>query len=155
MTYVLPIALLAATLAVFFVLARGHFRPLEWVQWPLQVLVALPLVVSSVGHFIRPALFASIIPSIFPHREFLVILTGVLELAGAIGLFLPKFTRTAAVCLSILMIAIFPANIDAANQTIGGLHMPGVPVRTAMQAVYILLLLTAGWGVPWRASSAQ
>ena len=48
------------------------------------------------------------------------------------------------------MIAIFPANVYAANQIVGGLHMPSVPVRLAMQVIYILLLLTAGWGVPRR-----
>jgi hypothetical protein len=28
--------------------------------------------------------------------------------------------------------------------------MPSVPVRLAMQVIYILLLLTAGWGIPRR-----
>jgi hypothetical protein len=45
------------------------------------------------------------------------------------------------------MIAIFPANVNAAGEVVGGLHMPSVPVRLAMQVVYILLLLMAGWGV--------
>ena len=51
---------------------------------------------------------------------------------------------------ALLMIAVFPANVYAANKYVGGLHMPGVPVRLAMQVVYILLLLMAGWGVPGR-----
>jgi hypothetical protein len=38
--------------------------------------------------------------------------------------------------------------VYAANQTVGGLDMPSVPVRLAMQVVYIVLLLMAGWGVP-------
>ena len=46
------------------------------------------------------------------------------------------------------MIAIFPANVYSANQNVGGLHMPSVPVRLAMQVVYVLLLLIAGWGIP-------
>lgn len=148
MIYLIPIALLAFTIAAFFILAGGNFRQFGWVQWVLRVVVALPLILSSIGHFMRAAMFASIIPPVFPHGEFLVLLTGVLEVAGAIGILWPAFARSAAVCLSILMIAIFPANVYAANQTIGGLHMPSVPVRTAMQVVYILLLLLAGWGIP-------
>jgi uncharacterized membrane protein len=74
----------------------------------------------------------------------------VLELAGAIGLLLPPFTRAASACLAALMIAIFPANVYAANQSVGGLHLPSVPVRLAMQVPYILLLLIAGWGIPRR-----
>jgi uncharacterized membrane protein len=70
-----------------------------------------------------------------------------MELAGAVGLLLPQFTRTASLCLVGLMIAIFPANVYAAGQVVGGLPMPSVPVRLAMQVVYILLLLIAGWGV--------
>ena len=148
MIYFVPIVLLAGTLAGFFMLARGHFQPFGWLQWLLRALVALPLIVSSLGHFSRAALFASIIPPVFPHRELLAILTGALELAGAVGILLPRFTRSAATYLSILMIAVFPANVYAAHETIGGLHMPGVPLRTAMQVVYILMLLLAGWGIP-------
>ncbi len=49
-----------------------------------------------------------------------------------------------------MMIAIFPANVYGANQTVGGLHMPSVPVRLSMQVIYIVLLLIAGWGIPHR-----
>ena len=77
----------------------------------------------------------------------LVLVSGAMELAGAVGLLLPQFTRTASLCLAVLMIAIFPANVYAAGEVVGGLHMPSVPVRLAMQVVYILLLLIAGWGV--------
>jgi uncharacterized membrane protein len=97
---------------------------------------------------------AAIVLPFFPFRPQLVLLTGVMELAGALGLLLPAFTRAAAFCLALLMIAIFPANVYAANQYVGGLHMPSVPVRTAMQVAYIWLLLMVGWGVrrtnsPW------
>jgi len=67
---------------------------------------------------------------------------------------LPIFQRAASACVAILMIAIFPANVYAANQTIGGLHLPSVPTRTAMQVIYILLLLIAGWGFPRRSRTS-
>jgi uncharacterized membrane protein len=104
----------------------------------------------GLGPIARTALYASIIPPFFPYRPQLVVLTGALELAGAIGMLLPFFRRPAAACLAILMIAIFPANVYAANQTIGGLHLPSVPTRTAMQVLYILMILVAGWGLPRR-----
>ena len=91
---------------------------------------------------------ATIIPPFFPYRPQLVLLSGVFEFAGAVGLLLPAFTRAASACLAVLMIAIFPANVYAANQSVGGLHMPSVPVRLAMQVIFILLLLIAGWGMP-------
>jgi uncharacterized membrane protein len=67
-----------------------------------------------------------------------------------VGLLLPAFTRVTSACLAVFMIAIFPANVYAAGQTVGGLQMPSVPVRLTMQVVYILLLLIGGWGVPRR-----
>jgi hypothetical protein len=54
---------------------------------------ALPLFVSGVGHFVRMEMFPSIVPPIFPQREFLVILTGIFELAGATGLLLTRSIR--------------------------------------------------------------
>ena len=53
------------------------------------------------------------------------------------------------------MIAIFPANVYGANQTVGGLHLPSVPVRLAMQVIYIVLLLMAGWGIPGRRNAVR
>jgi uncharacterized membrane protein len=146
--YYITTAILVITVALFFIWERSGLDDFGWPQLVLRVLVALPLLASGPMHFARTALYASIIPRFFPYRSQLVLLTGVLELAGAIGLLLPVFRRPASACLAILMIAIFPANVYAANQTVGGLHMPSVPVRTALQVIYTLLILIAGWGLP-------
>ncbi|MGD0930403.1 MAG: DoxX family membrane protein [Candidatus Korobacteraceae bacterium] len=148
MLYFLPISTLVLTVVAFFVLARGRFISFGRWQEVLRVVLALPLFVSGVGHFVRLEMFASIVPPIFPQREFLVILTGVFELAGGIGLQLSRSTRMASTCLGILMIAVFPANIYVANRVVGGLHMPSVLIRTGVQALYIVLLLASGWGIP-------
>ena len=147
MAYGITTLILIVTVAAFFWWGREGLRPFGWLQWVLRAIVALPLLVSGVSHFSRTAVFASIIPPAFPHRELLVLLSGAMELAGAIGLLLPPITRAASTCLALLMIAIFPANVYAANRSVSGLHMPGVPARTAMQVVYIALLLVAGWGI--------
>ncbi len=49
-----------------------------------------------------------------------------------------------------MLVAITPANVYAAGKVVGGLPMPSVPVRTAMQIVFIVLVLLAGYGVPKR-----
>jgi uncharacterized membrane protein len=147
--YLLPIALLIITLVAFLLAGRGGYANLGC--WPrvLRVLVAIPLLVSGVFlHFLHAESVASIIPPIFPARYFLAVFTGVCEVAGAIGLFVPSTRRAAALWLALLMIAVFAANIYVAGQTIGGLHMPSVPIRTAMQWVYLLLILLAGYGFP-------
>jgi uncharacterized membrane protein len=150
MVYLSTTATLIATVAAFFLWARRGLSAFGWLQWVLRILAALPLLASGVLHFTRTALMASMIPPFFPDHLQLVVLTGVFELAGAIGLLLPPFTRVASACLAVLMIVIFPANVFVAGETLGGLHMPSAPVRLAMQVVYILLLLLGGWGIPGR-----
>jgi uncharacterized membrane protein len=150
MVYLITTATLIATVAAFFLGARRGLSAFGWLQWVLRVIGVLPLLASGVLHFTRTTLMASIIPPFFASRPQLVVLTGVLEFAGAVGLLLPAFTRVTSACLAVFMIAIFPANVYAAGQTVGGLQMPSVPVRLTMQVVYILLLLIGGWGVPRR-----
>ena len=151
MAYWLTTVLLILAVAAFVLWGRNGLRSFGWPQAALRVVAALPLLVSGIGHFARTAMFASIIPPVFPHREGLVLVSGVLEFAGGVGLLIPIFTRSASACLALFMIAIFPANVYAANRDIGGLHMPSVPVRLGMQIVYIWLLLIAGWGIRSRA----
>ena len=55
----------------------------------LRVVVVLPLVVSGMGHFTRTAMFATMVPPFFPYRTQLVLVSGAMELAGAVGLLLP------------------------------------------------------------------
>ena len=150
MVYSITTLVLIVTVAAYFLWGRRGLCSFGWMQWALRVVVALPLVVSGIAHFTRTALFATVIPPFFPYRPQLVLIGGVMELAGALGLLLPALARTASSCLAVFMIAIFPANVYSANQNVGGLHMPSVPVRLAMQVVYVLLLLIAGWGFPRR-----
>jgi uncharacterized membrane protein len=147
MVYWIATLILIVTVAAFFVWGRRGLSSFGWMQWVLRVVVVLPLVVSGIAHFTRTAMVATIVPPFLPYRTQLVLVSGAMELAGALGLLLPQFTRAASVCLAVLMIAIFPANVYGAGEVVAGLHMPSVPVRLAMQMVYILLLLIAGWGV--------
>ncbi|HXP11082.1 MAG TPA: DoxX family membrane protein [Acidobacteriaceae bacterium] len=155
MVYLITTAVLISTVACYFLWGRSGLFSFGWVQWLLRAVVALPLLVSGVAHFTRTALMAMIIPPFLPYHSQLVLASGVLELAGAAGLLLPACTRAASACLALLMIAIFPANVYAANTYVGGLRMPSVPVRLTMQVVYILLLLLAGWGVPRRTETLE
>jgi uncharacterized membrane protein len=149
MRYAIPILVLACTILAFFGLAQGRHAPFGVTQVLLRILVALPLLVSAVLlHFFRTDASASMIPPVFPARHLLVLITGVLEILGAIGLFMPAFRRRATLWIAIMMVAVFPANVYAAGQMIGGLQMPSVPVRLAMQVVYILLALVSGYGLP-------
>lgn len=117
-------------------------------QHPLQWAVAIMLLLTASAHWgkRRPDLIR-MVPPAFPKPDLLVSVTGWLELAGAIGLVLPLTTRAASVCLAVLLIAMFPANVWAARQrlTIGGRPVPGLAVRTVLQLVFLAAVLMAGW----------
>lgn len=87
------------------------------------------------------------VPSIFPRPDLLVTITGVLEILGAIGLFIPATARAASICLALLLIALFPANIRAAREklTIAGQPVPGLPLRTGIQIVFVAALVGAAF----------
>jgi uncharacterized membrane protein len=147
--YAISLLLIALIILGFFALGKRGFADFGLAQVALRVVVAIPLLVSGVLlHFLRMSSTADIIPPIFPARNFLVVFTGVLEIAGAVGLFVPRWRRPAAFWIAVMMVAIFPANIYRAGQMVQGFRFPTVPVRLTAQIIYILLVLLAGYGVP-------
>jgi uncharacterized membrane protein YphA (DoxX/SURF4 family) len=51
---------------------------------------------------------------VFPRSDLIITATGILEILGAIGLMVPRTWRAAALCLVLLLVALFPANVYAA-----------------------------------------
>ena len=86
-------------------------------------------------------------PAAFPRPDLIVTITGLLEVLGALGLLLPTTAGAAAASLALLLAAMFPANVRAAqrNLTIGGKTATGLPLRTLLQVVFIAALLAAGF----------
>jgi len=149
MDFLTPFLVLIAAVILFFVLARGRYRQFGGLQFALRILAALPLVLSAVFlHFLHTNEATAMLPPIFPSPGLLVIITGVLEILGAIGLFIPRARRSAALWIAIMMVMIFIVNIWVADQTYLGQQMPTVPVRCAMQVIYIWIVLLAGYGLP-------
>ncbi len=145
--FILPMLALVAAAAAWFPVRRrlGKSAPLgSRMQLALEAICALPLVASGTLHLFKPGAFTPLLSPSIPYRTWIVVLTGIPEWAGAIGLFLPRTRRAASLWLAVFMIAIFPANIYVAGETIGGLAMPSVPVRWTMQVLYIWLLLFTG-----------
>jgi len=69
---------------------------------------------AGVNHFLHPQLYMQIMPPWLPYHSALVMLSGLCEIAGGL-LLLPASTRsTGAWFIILLLIAIFPANIQMA-----------------------------------------
>jgi uncharacterized membrane protein len=147
--YLGSLVVLIAIVVLFFALGRGRYTEFGGAQVALRVLVALPLLISAVAlHFMRVNEATAMLPPIFSAPDVWVVATGILEILGAIGLFVSKVRRSAAFWIAVMMILIFPVNVFVAGQTFAGLQMPGVPVRLTMQVIYIWMVLLAGYGLP-------
>jgi uncharacterized membrane protein len=65
-------------------------------------------------HFVVPRTYERIMPPYLPaHRE-LVLASGVAEIAGGAGALHPRTRRSAGLWLAATLLAVFPANIQAA-----------------------------------------
>ncbi|QLY30505.1 DoxX family protein [Nocardia huaxiensis] len=113
----------------------------DWLDsWPhaARLGLAAMFLLTASAHFLQPrrnALIAMLPPRL-PAPAALVTLTGVLETAGAVGLLIPFFAPAAALCLAVLMVVMFPANVHAARSGQGIKTMP-LPLRTVVQIVFI------------------
>ena len=86
----------------------------------------------------------AMVPDPLPRSLWLIYLTGVLEIAGAIGLLVPAFRKTAAICLVILLLAMFPANVNAALSGIPLRGEPPTPLWLRLP-IQLLFLGTTWW----------
>jgi uncharacterized membrane protein len=66
---------------------------------------------TAIGHFIRTEPMAAMLPPWAPYRVELIYVTGVLELLGAIAVWIPSLIKVAGFCLILMLICILPANI--------------------------------------------
>ena len=88
------------------------------------------------------------VPSFFPAPRQIVFVTGLLEIAGAVGLLIPQVRAAAGTCLALLFVAMFPANINAALRQVPLRGRPATPLwlRLPMQVLFIALALWIALG---------
>ncbi|MEU5855471.1 DoxX family membrane protein [Nocardiopsis dassonvillei] len=137
-----PLIALVGVTALLLALGAAGVRPLR--SWPLALRggIAAMFALTGVSHFVgmREDLIAMVPPAL-PAPALLVTVTGVLELAGAAGILWARTSPWAAAGLSALLVVMFPANVYAITAgTVTGMT-ESMPVRTAMQAVFLAATL--------------
>lgn len=118
-----------------------------------RVILALAYLVAGVAHLRSPGGFIAITPDWVPFPATVVWLTGIAEIAGALGLMLPPLRRAAGIGLALYALCVWPANI---NHALGDIPLGGVHLswwyhgpRLALQPVLIWWALWAGGVIDW------
>jgi uncharacterized membrane protein len=131
-------------LVVSFVLLRalGAFGVKRLSSWREAGRIALVIMFLFTGFSHFSGLkhdFAAMIPAPLPNGLWVIYLSGVFEIAGAVGLLIPRTRRLAGICLVLLLVAVFPANVNAIINEIpfGGDAPTPLWVRAPMQLLYI------------------
>lgn len=69
-------------------------------------------ILAGVMHFITPGFYLAMMPPWLPAHGALVAVSGVAEILGGVGVATARWRRAAGIGLLILLVAVFPANIQ-------------------------------------------
>jgi uncharacterized membrane protein len=94
-----------------------------------RVVLAVLFVAAGLLHFVKPAMYLTIMPPYLPYPRELVFISGVAEILGGLGVLAPPVRRAAGWGLALLLIAVFPANIQMAQDS---LHRHGWTLATSL-----------------------
>lgn len=119
----------------------------------LRVLMVAFFLGGFVLHMTAVNALVAITPDWVPFPRALVLVTGWLELAGAVGLLLPQTRRAAGVALALYIVAVWPANI---HQALAHIVVPPIPdswwyhgPRLALQPVLAWWALFCAGVIDW------
>ncbi|MEO9887742.1 MAG: hypothetical protein ABJR05_17075 [Balneola sp.] len=77
-----------------------------------SIIIGLLFIAIGIYHFVNPTFFVKIVPDYIPNHKAMVFWSGVAEVVGGIGIMIPQTKTYAGWGLILLLIAVFPANID-------------------------------------------
>lgn len=118
-------------------------------RWTLGVV----FIGAGVLHFLFPAAYRGIIPPGYPAPGVLVAVSGVAEILGGLGVLSPwRRTRVAAgIGLALLLVAVYPANVYAAEVWSGWIGW----LRLPLQGALVAWALVASGAMPHRPSATN
>ena len=81
-----------------------------------RILYGVLFIAAGLLHFVIPAQYRAVMPPYLPAPAALVALSGLAEIAGGAGLLIPRWRQAAGVGLILLLLAVFPANVEMLRQ---------------------------------------
>jgi uncharacterized membrane protein len=131
------------------------FRVLGWVvpyfaDWhtALRAALGIMFLLTASAHWgkRRPDL-VRMVPRTLGNAGVWVSVTGIAEIALAVGLQIPSLTKITSGIAVVILCCLFPANVKAAREHMTLLQKPVMPVfpRLMLQLVFIGALIAAAW----------
>lgn len=110
-------------------------------------LIALIFIGSGVLHLVKPEYYMRIMPPWLPAPLALVLISGVFEMLGGVGVLVPATRVAAGWGLIALVVAVFPANIqmllNAHAAHASALWMAGLVARLPLQPALVYWIFRA------------
>lgn len=89
---------------------------IDWFTDPAvhRYLIAFSFIAAGLLHFLKTRMYMQIMPEYIPWHKAMVWISGLAEVVGGLGILLPVTRLPAVYGLLLLLLAVFPANIDMA-----------------------------------------
>lgn len=112
-----PLIVLLAVFAVSVFIIRIATHTFD-IALAARIAMSAMLVFTSVAHFAFSKGMTMMVPAFIPYKTTMVQLTGIIEIAAAIGLLVPGIKEMTACLLIVFFVLILPANINATMQKV-------------------------------------
>ena len=138
----LVVALLLAALLAAWLLDRAGAPGLRSWAARMRLALAVALVCIGIDHLRTPERYLPMMPAALPAPRAIVLITGWCEIAGALGLLVPRTRRLSGICLAAYFVAVLPANVKVA---LDGTSVAGLPTDRAYYVLRLLLQPVLVW----------
>lgn len=132
---------------------------MKWFRLISCWLIGAFFIVAGIAHFVSPSVYLPMMPPWLPWHLPMIYLSGAAEIAGGLGLLVPKLRVAAGWGLIALLFAIFPANLHMLET---GLILDGktVPewvlwVRLPLQFVLMAWIYVAAIAKPGQTKTSD
>ena len=79
-----------------------------------RITIAPVFIIIGIVHLTLPGFFAPMMPPIVPAPQAVIMITGIAEIAGALGLFASRTRALAGFMLALYAVCVYPVNINHA-----------------------------------------
>jgi len=122
------------------------------------IFVGLSFIAAGIPHFTHPEFYAPMMPDYLPWHNELIFTSGIFEVLGGLGMFVPRTRQFASLGLIALLFAVFPANLHVAVNEVPMIDGPINPTllwgRLPFQLIFIYMVWWAGLKEhPWQTTN--